>query len=330
MVLKETVSEVGERALIRMASSIYKDHNPSVDLTDDCAFTPIADEYILSSSDMISEKTHVPHGMTPWQIGWFITAVNLSDIASKGGNPIGILLSIGMPRTYLISSFLELIKGASSCATQYNTSIIGGDTKENDHLVISGTALGRVHKDFFMSRKGLQSDDVIAVTGTLGKAAAGFHSLKNQKKSGEINALCEPTPRVKEGQKLAETGLVHSCMDLSDGLSSSLYQLAELNHVGFEIQKEKLPISKELHDISLCDPTVDELYLSLHYGGDYELLFTASKKNISLFQKKLDEINVPLTVIGKVISGKETVFIYDSNENIEVLQNLGYEHFTNK
>lgn len=330
MILKETVSDIGERALIKMASSIYKEHNNSVDLTDDCAIIPIADEYILSSSDMISEKTHVPHGMTPWQIGWFTTAINLSDIAAKGGNPVGILLSVGMPPTYPVSSFLDLIKGASSCATRYNTSIIGGDTKENDHLVISGTALGRVHKDFFMSRKGVQSDDVIAVTGTLGKAAAGFHSLKNQKKSGEINALCEPNPRIIEGKKLAETGLVHSCMDLSDGLSSSLYQLAELNHVGFEIQKEKLPISKELLVISSQDPTVDELYLSLHYGGDYELLFTASEKDISLFKKKLDEINVPLTVIGKVISGKEAVFICDSNENNEILPNLGYEHFTNK
>ncbi len=328
--MKETVSDVGERELIKMASSIYKEHNPFVDLTDDCAIIPIADEYILSSSDMISEKTHIPHGMTPWQIGWFITAVNLSDIAAKGGKPVGILLSLGMPQVYPISSFLELIKGASSCATHYKTSIIGGDTKENDHLVISGTALGRVNKNFFMSRKGVQSDDVIAVTGTLGKAAAGFYSLKNQEKSGEINALCEPIPRVAEGQKLAETRLVHSCMDLSDGLSSSLYQLAELNHVGFEIEKEKLPISKELHDIASHDSTVDDLYLSLHYGGDYELLIAASKKNISLFQKKLKESNVSLTVIGRVSSDEEGVFISESNGKKDVLPNLGYEHFTNK
>ena len=323
----KTLSDIGERELIRMASSIYHEHHPSSDFTDDCAIIPINEEYLLASSDMISEKTHVPHGMNPWQIGWFITAINLSDVAAKGGNPLGLLLSLGMPKTYPSSSFLDVIKGASSCATNYNTSIIGGDTKEHDSLAISGTALGKVKKDLFMPRKGIQPNDVVLVTGSLGKAAAGYHLLQQQKTLGNVNALCEPRPRVNEGIRLAETKLVHCCMDLSDGLSSSLYQLSELNQVGFEIYQDKLPISSQLKECALFDSTIDELQLSLHFGGDYELLFTASEKNISTFQNELRRIGTKVTIIGKVISDKNEVVLKKSNGFCNQLPNLGYEHF---
>lgn len=323
----ETLSDVGERELIRMASSIYHEHQPLSDFTDDCAIIPINEEYLLASSDMISEKTHVPHGMNPWQIGWFITAINLSDIAAKGGKPLGLLLSLGMPKTYPTSSFLDVIKGASSCATKYNTAIIGGDTKEHDSLAISGTALGKVEKDLFMSRKGIQQNDVIAVTGSLGKAAAGFKILQKQKTSGTVNALCEPSPRVNEGIILAETKLVHCCMDLSDGLSSSLYQLSELNKVGFEIYQEKLPISQELKECASIDSTINQVQLSLHFGGDYELLFTASEKDISTIQNELSMIGTKVTVIGKVVSDKNEVVLKKPNGFRDQLPNLGYEHF---
>lgn len=323
----KTVSDLGERKLISLAFQIYKEHNPDVDLSDDCAIIPINDEYFLATSDMISEKTHIPQGMTPWQIGWFVTAINLSDIAAKGATPLGLLLSLGMPKSYPEASFLNIIKGASSCATQYDTAIIGGDTKEHDSIVISGTALGKIHQDFFMSRKGAKPGDVIAVTGSLGKAAAGFYELQNFQKKGAVNSLCEPMPRIKEGRCLAKTQKVHCSMDLSDGLSSSLYQLAELNNVGFQIDQEKIPISQTLRYYAKTDSTLDEIHLSLHFGGDYELFLTVPSEYISLLQNKLAKYETSLTVIGKVTEEKK-IFINTSEKKNIVLPNLGYEHLT--
>jgi len=325
----KTVSDIGERKLIELASLIYQEHHESVDFTDDCAILPINDEYFLASTDMISEKTHIPKGMKPWQIGWFATAINLSDIAAKGGHPLGVLLSIGMPRSFHESSFLELIKGASSCANRYDTKIIGGDTKENDHLVLCGTALGKVKKEHFLSRKGANPGDVVAVTGELGKAATGFYELQNEIKQGNINCLCEPTPRLFEGISLAETKKIHCCMDLSDGLSSSLYQLADLNNVGFQIHYELLPISTQLRSYAKKDRALDESYLALHFGGDYELVLTTSKDHISNLQEVLDQYHTPLTVIGEVIS-EQKIYIDDNMKKKIVLPNLGYENFTDK
>ena len=220
-----------------------------------------------------------------------------------------------------------MIKGASSCATKFETSIIGGDTKEHDYLVISGTALGKVKKDCFMSRRGAEPGDVVVVTGHLGKAAIGFHLLKNGFKTSSVNALCEPVPRVFEGMALAKTKKVHCCMDISDGLSSSLYQLSELNNVGFEIVKESLPLSSELQHFSKKDSSLDVLHLGLHHGGDYELLFTTDEDSVSFLKESLDSFQISLEVIGKVTTEKDIV-LRTENERKEPLLNQGYEHFS--
>lgn len=322
----KTVSDIGERDLIKLASTIYGKYTDSVDLSDDCAIIPIGDYYFLATSDMISEKTHIPRTMSPWQIGWFIIAINLSDIAAKGGIPLGVLLSVGLPRTYQESSYIELLNGASSCATAFNTRIIGGDTKEHETIVLAGTAIGKIKKNLFMSRKGAQPDDVVAVTGSLGNAAAGFYKLEHEKRTGTVNGLSKPTPRVFEGMALAETTKVHCCMDISDGLSSSLYQLSELNRIGFEIKQNLLPISTELQSYSEQDSKIDRIQSALHFGGDYELLLTTEKENISILQRSLEPFDTNLTVIGKVVAEQKIQLI--TNQKKIHLPNQGYEHFT--
>lgn len=323
------LSNIGERQLIKLARSIIKEHHESIDLTDDCAIIPIGKKYLLATSDMISEKTHIPKGMKPWQIGWFAAAINLSDIAAKGGHPLGLLLSLGLPPSYPKSSFLEIIKGASSCANRQNTAIIGGDTKENDHIVISGTALGIVEKDQYISRKGAKVGDVVAVTGTIGKAAVGFYDLKYNKNVGNINPLCEPEPRVAEGIRLAETKKVHCCMDLSDGLSSSLYQLAELNNCGFHLKRNQIPVSSRLQDYATHNVTFDQEFFVFHFGGDYELLLTVKEQDFPHLQQVLKKHDTPLTRIGSVI--KDNTVLIDTEQNQRImLPNLGYEHFSNR
>lgn len=324
----KTVSDIGERELINLAKQIYQEHDESIDLSDDCATIPINDEYVLASTDMISVKTHIPKGMSSWQIGWFITAINLSDIAAKGGHPIGILLSLGLPKTFPKSSFLNLIKGASSCAIHFNTSIIGGDTKENDQLVLSGTALGKIKKEYFLSRKGAVPGDIIAVTGRVGKAAAGLYELQNNIKHGAINELCEPIPRVNEGIFFAETKKVHCCMDLSDGISASLYQLADLNNVGFQIEEDQLPVSNRLIELARTDTSLDVTHLSLHFGGDYELLITTSEENFQYLKEEIKKYDVELTKVGSVIEEKK-IYIQTAKNTRLILPNLGYEHLKN-
>ena len=312
------LSDLGERQAIRLISKILSERDIAVGIGDDCAALDFGDEYLLVSTDMITEKTHIPDIMTPWQIGWFIVAINLSDIAAKGGQPLGLVLSLGLPKDTTEPFLKEMMKGANDCATKYGTTIVGGDTKENQQITLCGTAFGTVKKDEFMGRKGAKPGDIVAITGTLGKAGAGYFTLQHNIKGKILNDLLEPQPRIKEGRSLARQKIVTSCMDISDGLSSSLYQLQELNKVGFEIKKDCIPLSPSLLNLAKKHKEMDAYEYALHSGGDYELLLTIPPDS---FKKMKGE----LTAIGTVTKEQNIVLVDETSKT--TLKNKGYEHF---
>jgi len=320
------LSDLGERKAIRLISNILSKGDEAVGIGDDCAALDFGEEYLLVSTDMISKKTHIPKIMTPWQIGWFVVAINLSDIAAKGGHPLGLVLSLGLPRDTSESYLEELTRGADACATTYNTSIIGGDTKENPSLTICGTVFGTVKKDEFMSRIGAKHGDIVAVTGTLGKAGGGISAMQsNMEDPRMLEGLLEPKPRLKEGMTLAREKVVTSCIDISDGLSSSLYQLKELNNVGFEIDMKKIPLSQMLVKLAVENDKLDINEYSLHFGGDYELLLTVPPDEFVKIQRIVEKIGNHLTNIGKVTENCDICAVDGSVK--KTLPNKGYEHF---
>ena len=264
--------------------------------------------------------------MTPYQMGWFLVAMNLSDIAAKGGTPLGLVCSFGLPKKTTEMFLKELTKGADACAVAFGTTIVGGDTKETQEITLCGTAFGMVKKDEFMSRTGAHPGNVVAVTGTLGKAGAGYYALKRRSSEKKLSkAFLEPVPKLKEGRLLAQQRLVTSSMDLSDGLSASLYQLQEFNNVGFEIKKSALPLASELCELLDKNHGFNPYSLALHFGGDYELLVTMSTEAIEKAQKRLRKHGVDLTAIGIVTKKKDIVLV--DNRNKRILENKGYEHF---
>jgi len=319
------LSDLGERKAIRLISDILSRGDEVIGIGDDCAAFNFGEEYLLVSTDMISEKTHIPKIMTPWQIGWFVVAINVSDIAAKGGRPFGFVLSLGLPRDTTDFFLKDMMNGAESCANQYGFSIVGGDTKENPNITLCGTVFGFVKKKGFMSRKGCNPGDIVAVTGKLGKAGAGYYAMQHDIVDESIlTGLLEPIPRVDEGMALAGERIVTSCMDISDGLSSSLYQLMELNDVGFEIEKEKIPLASSLSKLSKIQD-LDVYNYALHFGGDYELLLTVPPEKFEKASFSVDCIGGKITEIGRVIGGKNVKLI--ENGIKKTLQNMGYEHF---
>ncbi|MEA1869752.1 MAG: thiamine-phosphate kinase [Euryarchaeota archaeon] len=280
-----TIYELGETAVVRAIIQ-----NLDIEF-EDCAVIDLADsEYLVATTDMFHRTTDFPEEMSAWQIGWMSAAGTLSDIAAMGAHPCGLLISMGLPD--LPPAFVEsMIEGMSACARECGTAIIGGDTDSHQELTISGTALGRVRKDQILRRRGAQVGDLVCVTGHLGTAGAGMRALELGVAADDpvaVKTLFEPTPRIAEGIRLAESKAVTSMMDNSDGLSESLYQLAEVNGCGFTIQADSLPVLPVLD-------TGKDLELALYAGGDFELLFTVAPERL------VDAMNVcELTVIGEV------------------------------
>ena len=322
----KTLGGLGEREAIRIIERLIKS-DAVVGIGDDCAAIDIGSRYLLITTDMMVTKAHIPKGMGPYDIGWSIIAVNLSDIAAMGGSPLGLVTAIGITRGHPIEFLEQMVDGMNDCARRFNTSIVGGDTKEHDDLVLCGTAFGEVPKDGILLRKGAKPGDLIAVTGRLGKAGAGFYSLKRQLGLKEAeDALKRPWPRIKEGMALSASGIVTSCMDISDGLSSSIFELSRNSGMTFEVDYPKIPKAPEVemafHDLERQKDLV------LNFGDDFELIFTVKREAEDRLAKIADDCGCPMTVIGKVTSGEENILI--DNGKREKLENLGYEHFRSR
>jgi thiamine-monophosphate kinase len=315
----DRIDGIGERKAIEIISRILENGPPPFGIGDDVAIIDMGEDYLLVTTDMITRRTHTPMA-TADQIGWHLVAINLSDIGSKGGRPIGIVTALGLPNGTDIGFLKGLVKGMKRCASQYGTRVLGGDTKESKEMSLTGTAFGIVPKDNFMARRGARSGDLVAITGELGLAAAGLECIKSGfKRPKAIKALLEPVPRVVEGIALGRTGAVTSCMDTSDGLSSSLYHLARASGKGFMIDHEKLPISAEVGKLGLMEDDA-----VLHFGGEYELLMTIDPEAVHDAKKAIESNGCRFTIIGKVVDKGISI---KRKGNIFRLEDLGWEHF---
>jgi thiamine-monophosphate kinase len=323
------LSDIGERKAIQIIANILSKKGKQVEIGDDCAVLDYGEDFLLVSTDLVTEKSHIVEPMTPWQVGWFAVSINLSDLAAKGGEPLGLVLSVGLPKDTSTSFLKMFIRGAQECADFHDTSIIGGDTKENPTIIICGTIVGRVKKNEFMGRKGAKPGDIVAVTGSLGRAGAGYYALEQGAIDEELlKGLFEPRPRLKEGRALARKRVVSSCMDISDGLSSSIYQLREMNGVGFEIASEQLPLAPALLELSKREKQLDVYKYALHYGGDYELLLTVPPEKFETAVDCIKKTGTRLTAIGRVTSEKDYVCVI-KHDSKRILPDEGYEHFRN-
>ncbi|MCD6448192.1 MAG: thiamine-phosphate kinase [Thermoplasmata archaeon] len=273
---------------------------------DDAAFIEWDGEYIVATTDMVGRKTHFPHSATFFQMGWYAMAVNMSDLAAKGAEPFAYLVAISMPADLEEKNYRELMRGMEECTKKYGGRIVGGDTKEADDIIIAVTALGKVKAGREMRRLGARAGDAVYVTGSIGKGGAALLDEDTEK-------LLMIEPRIKEGRILSLSGAITSCMDLSDGLASSLHQLAFINKVGFRIYEDALPVDYTARKHK------NWLELALYYGGDYELLFTASQ-NIKDIERRIDAKR-----IGEVIEERKVVLVKDGKEY--EIENRGYEHF---
>ncbi len=314
-----TLADLGERRAVQTLLRVFdRGHAPG--LGDDSGILPWGDHYLLITTDVVNERTHFPIGTTPYDMGWYLVAVNLSDIAAMGGYPLGFIAALTLPKTTEITFLNEIARGMDSCTKHFGVAVYGGDTKEGEAISMAGVAIGRVLKNRILLRKGCREGDILAVTGEIGRGGWALQTIKKDGPSREtIEALLHPTPRLEQGLALSESGVVSSCIDNSDGLATTLYQLSASNGIGFDIEEHKLPIFSKIKDL----PSATSL--ALYSGGDYELVVAIKSESFEELKTALIKKNVRLTDIGHVVKGKDCTLI--TGKGRELIQDRGWEHF---
>lgn len=278
------VGDIGERQLIQDFRSFIRPEG-SIGPGDDAA---VLTNGTVLTTDIVSFDRHFPAGMTYEQFGWYAAAVNFSDLAAMGARPTGFLAALALPPELEAQAAYDIMSGIDQCCEYCGTGIVGGDTKPGPGIV-AGTAIGSMDGRRPMTRTGANPGDVVAVTGPLGGPAAAFISLDLGLDAPEArDSLYVPIPRIAEGEAMAESGAVTSCMDLSDGLGTALNTLCADSGVGMDIELGFIPRGPSVDEMAEASgkPVKD---LLLGWGGEYELVFTADRDRLdSLYDAMVD------------------------------------------
>lgn len=268
-------------------------HPSARGLADDAAVLEVGEETLVLTHDTMVEGVHTLAGQDPADIAWKLVAVNLSDLAAKGAQPLGVLLS------YMLGDGEEaFIAGLEEVLAHYGVPLLGGDTVAGGPPRTYGlTAIGRASHVPVPARSGARIGDALYVTGRLGAAMMGFEALRDG--TGEDStAYRRPMARLAEGEALAP--VVTAMMDLSDGLLLDAWRMAEASELSLAIDSK---------DVPLAAPEERRLD-ALRWGDDYELLFALpADAEPPVSASRLGQVEprgyVPLFLDGEPIANRE-------------------------
>jgi thiamine-monophosphate kinase len=200
-------------------------------------------EGLIVTQDALVEGVHFWLDWISWRdLGWRSAAVNLSDLAASGAEPVGLIVTLAAPAITNVEDVLELYEGIAETGVP----VVGGDTTRSDLLLLSVTALGR--SEHVPGRAGARPGDLLVLTGPLGAAGAAFRDGR----------YVRPPLRLEEGRRLARVAT--AMLDISDGLGQDAGHIAARSGVRCAIDLDLVPLAE--------GATVEDL----GFGEDYELL----------------------------------------------------------
>jgi len=318
------LSEKGELLIVEEIRRKFPSNSRiKVGIGDDAAvFAPKSN--LALTTDMMMEGVHFDLSyISPFQLGFKLISVNVSDIYAMGGKPLFALLSMALRADMEYIFFKKFMEGIKEASELYKISLIGGDISSTvSSLALCATLIGEVKNP--IKRSGAKIGDNIYITGELGLSSAGLELLKKIKRPIDLEKpinkplkwdIMKPLLRSHLMPIAVEpSGLrdVNSMIDISDGLLIDLSRLCKESNLGAIIYEELIPLSPALRktaDYLGKDP----LEFALSGGEDYELLFTSKKT-----QKNAIKIGT-ITKNGLYIIGKDG--------KKRPIKARGYEHF---
>jgi thiamine-monophosphate kinase len=264
----------------------------------------------FSKEDYLSDES-------AYLLGWNLATATISDILATGGLPKFYAHSLSLNKNIWNQIYLEdLSRGIADVLKASKSFFIGGDLAFSDEWNYTGIAIGESKKP--ITRKGAKPGDIIMMTGQVGagnleaclKIYADNPKIDNSLKRYRTKLYL----RYHESKLLNQ--FANSCTDTSDGLAIGLVNLAEINNVGFSLQKipylnnglstfKALYMPKELLFLGEC--------------GEYELLFTIDKRNLTEFNKCAEAKNLIFTPIGYITENpnrrfESSNYLFDLND----------------
>ncbi|MBO8171649.1 MAG: thiamine-phosphate kinase [Bacillaceae bacterium] len=336
---KSGSERLDEFGLIRFLTERQPDNRSPSGVTigpgDDAAVVKVTDgmELVVSCDTMVEHVHFKKETLSCEDIGFKALAANISDIAAMGGIPRFFLVSLGVSADWSDDQLKAIYNGMYELADSHRMTLIGGDTVSAGQLVLTITVLGEVEKGKALRRSDARPGDRVFVTGSLGGASAGLDFLlKNgkdqvvQKMSRLVEAHQRPVPQVKAGRLLNQAGFVHALNDISDGLASEAWEIAESSDVRIVLDPGNIPVFPGVEAYAR-EQNMDYMDWIWYGGEEFQLIGTVPATQEKQLKSLFDQNGLPIYFIGRVKSGETAVVLAGTGKDEHPLPRKGYNHF---
>lgn len=280
---------------------------------EDCSVVNFGEDECILSTDPITGAEE--------NIGKLAVHINCNDIASCGGEPLGLLVTILVPPSCELSHIENIMKEINEETKKLNIEILGGHTEVTDavnKIIVSCTAVGKAKEGKAVATKGAKIGDDIIVTKKL--CLEGTSILVNDyyKKAKEILSIGEIEKAkkyideisvVEEGRIGGEFG-TNSMHDITEGgLLGALWEVAEASGVGFKVYKDNMPITNIT--TKLCKSfNIDPL----RFISSGSMLITC--KDGERLVESLKKNQIEASIIGSIISEGKILVENDQEKTV--------------
>lgn len=279
---KNTLASLGENeSLRRTIGALVAGENALVGPGDDAAVVSVScSSFVVTTDTMIEDHDFRLDWSTGFDLGFKAIASNVADVAAMGAVPIALTVAIALPGSTDIKFLEDFADGLNAGIQELapGASVVGGDLASSDKIFISVTAHGDLQGLQPVLRTGAQVGDIVAVAGTLGRAAAGLALLQSDSDAKSafddlVNIQLRPQPPITSGVIANKAGAT-SMLDISDGLAKDASRIAKASGVTIQIDSSALDGFKAVLELAAMRLEVDTGNWVLFGGEDHSLLAT--------------------------------------------------------
>lgn len=305
-------------------------HPAARGLGDDAAvFTPPAGRDVVVTADTVTAGVHFFPATDPADVAWKALAVNLSDLAAMGAQPLGYTLALALSDAENDPWVAAFADGLGAAQRAFGIDLLGGDTTATPGpLSLSVTAFGTVATGRAVARSGARAGDVVCVTGTIGDGALGLRAaqgdhlgLSKQHAAFLAGRYHRPQPRL--GVLSDACDGVTAAADISDGLIADAGHIAAASGVRIVLDAGAVPLSDAVRAAVALDST--HLETALTGGDDYELVFAVASGHVDDVRAAGADLGVAVTPIGRVEAGEGIVVLDASGADLR-FEKPGWRH----
>ncbi len=229
----------------------------------------------------------------PWiACGYKAVVGALSDIVSKGGMPLHIVVSLSLPADFMVEDSLDILRGIRKACDDYGIKFLGGDLNNAKDVVIDVVAVGRIIVERPIPRRGqIELGDYMYWLGPpFGSTGFSLKALldANSKISEEVQAIVDVNffyPKLRmEFLDLIQSLPIKAAMDCSDGVAATICEM--LKETGKSVTLFENEILRNSIDFSRFNVEIDEhIPLIFHSGEEYGIVFITERIPDSMLEK---------------------------------------------